>query len=96
MRGTGAAGSLQSRIKNRKGRASALRTRELVDEVTCIVDDPPRDPPGVPGPLPGPPWAFLGAGATIFGSATYFNTGLSTRRFLDPPRDPPGVSGPLP
>ena len=61
----------------------ALRTRELVDKVACIVDDP-RDfwtPRGTPRAFLDPsqdPQAFVGAGATIFVSATFFTTALAT------------------
>ena len=142
MHGLFEAGSLHSRIQNRKGRASALRTREKRGIGISTISGPPRgtpwafldpsqDPPGVCScwgddfhlgdlfyycignstisgppqgtPRPGRSWtplrtprAFVGAGATIFVSATYFTTALVTRQFLDPPRDPPGVSGPLP
>ena len=63
----------------------------------CESGNPPRVPSGVLGPPPPPkgppwtPWAFVGAGATIFVSATYFTT---TRKLElgKPSQGPPGCS----
>ena len=88
MRGTGEAGSLHSRIQNRKGRASALRTRGKRGIGISTISGLPEGPPGRPWTPPRTPQAFVAAGATIFISATYFTIALATRQFLDLLRDP--------